>query len=305
MKLAGVIPALATPLSGEDDVDERGLRRLVRYILGAGVHGILVNGSMGCFSLLTDEEQLRAISIVVSEVNGAVPVLAGLGETGTRRALDKAEQIARTGTDYVAALLPFYMRPNQQQLFSYYSDIALAKILPVLVYDNPIHTKCNVQPETIARLCESHSNIVGVKESDPDCANLQELIHLMSTFSRFSVLTGSETLMLVGLQMGCDGAVGGLYNICPHMAVAAHEAFRQGDLGRALQLQRTMIDIAKVFQYGAIWGGFDEAMQYLGLYIRSSRAPYSTSLTEQETFQVRHILDEHLRPHLATRIVSS
>ncbi|HZQ21635.1 MAG TPA: dihydrodipicolinate synthase family protein [Terriglobales bacterium] len=305
MKLTGIIPALATPLTDEERVDEQGFRRLIQYCLDAGVDGLLVNGSMGCFPVLTDSEQLRAVSVVVAEVAGAVPVLASLGETGTRRALLKAEQFARAGADFLNVLPPFYMRPNRHQVFRHYSEIASAGILPVLVYDNPVHTKCYIQPETVAQLCESHSNIVGVKESNADCENLQELIHLTRKFSNFSVLTGSETLMLAGLQLGCDGAVGGLYNICPHMAVKLYEAFRSGDLTQASQLQRTMIEIAEVFRYGAVWGGFDEAMRYLVICNRCSGAPYFSSLTEEEALQVRRILDKHLRLHVTARVASS
>jgi dihydrodipicolinate synthase/N-acetylneuraminate lyase len=305
MELKGVFPAIATPLRGDEQVDEKGLRRLVGYLLDAKVQGLLVNGSMGGFAVLTDEEQLRAVSITVSEVGGAVPVLAGLGETGTRRALIKAERMAQTGANLLAVLPPFYMRPTQDQVFSYYSDIAMASEIPLLVYDNPVHTKCYIEPETVVRLCKAHNNIIGIKESNSDCENLQELIHLTKTFPNFSVLTASETLMLLGLQVGCTGAIGGLYNVCPHLAVETYQAFMQGDTLQAVELQRAMIDIAAIFRYGSIWGGFDEAMRYLKICIRTSGKPYASSLPPQEALKVRQILDKHLSPYVAARLASS
>src|SRR5207245_3494458 len=91
MKLTGVVPAIGTPLTDGDRVDEAGLRRLTRYVVDAGVHGILANGSMGGFAFLTDEEQIRAINIITNEVNGAIPVIGGMGETSTSRAVRKAK----------------------------------------------------------------------------------------------------------------------------------------------------------------------------------------------------------------------
>src|SRR5215469_2238565 len=92
-KVAGVVPPIGTPITQDNAVDERSLRRLTRYVLDAGVNGILANGTMGGFAFLTDDEQVRAGSIVVSEVNGAIPVMGGIGETSTSRAVRKARQI--------------------------------------------------------------------------------------------------------------------------------------------------------------------------------------------------------------------
>src|SRR5713226_1209448 len=107
-KLTGVVPPIGTPVTNQDRVDEAGLRRLARYLVDAGVAGILANGTMGGFAFLTDEEQLRAISIIVDEVNGAVPVIGGVGETSTSRAVRKAKQIQQHGVTYLSVLSPFY-----------------------------------------------------------------------------------------------------------------------------------------------------------------------------------------------------
>src|SRR6267142_551929 len=92
-RLAGVLPPIGTPVSREERVDEPGLRRLTRYIVDAGVDAILANGTMGGFAFLTDEEQVRAVSIVVAEVNGAIPVMGGVGETSTTRAIEKPSRL--------------------------------------------------------------------------------------------------------------------------------------------------------------------------------------------------------------------
>jgi len=296
MKLKGVVTPIATPLTSAEQIDEAGLRRLVRHLLSSGIRAILANGSMGGFAWLTDEDQIRAISIVVSEVNGAIPVIGGMGETGTRRAVEMAKRIAREGVDCLSALPPFYFLATQEHLVAYFSEIAAAVDLPVFLYDNPVLTKCNILPETVARLRQLVPTVVGIKESNQDSINLQELLHLMKGDPDFSVLTGSEFLILTHLQMGCDGCVGGLHNLCPHIAVGLYSAFQTGDLARARQLQRDLIEAWQVFRYGSIWGGFDEALRYLGICERATAAPYVTPLTEEESVKVRAIVDRYMRP---------
>ena len=305
MKLKGVVTPIATPLTSAEQIDEAGLRRLVRHLLSSGIRAILANGSMGGFAWLTDEDQIRAISIVVSEVNGAIPVIGGLGETGTRRAVEMAKRIAREGVDCLSALPPFYFLATQEHLVAYFSEIAAAVDLPVFLYDNPVLTKCNILPETVARLRQLVPHIAGIKESNQDSINLQELLHLMKGDSDFSVLTGSEFLILTHLQMGCGGCVGGLHNLCPHIAVGLHNAFQTGDPARARQLQRDLIEAWQVFRYGSIWGGFDEALRYLGICERATAAPYVTPLTEEERIKVRAIVDRYMRPGMNGAAIGS
>lgn len=297
-RIRGVVPPVGTPLTDGDHVDERGLRRLTRYLLDAGVHGILANGTMGGFAFLTDEEQIRAISIVVSEVNGAIPVMGGLGETSTSRAVCKAKQIAREGVTHISVLPPFYFFTAQEHLIAYYSEIAAAVDLPIFVYDNPTLTKNPIHPQTVAELRRSIPNIVGIKESNQDCSNLQCLLALMKSESEFSVLTGSEFLIVVGLQMGCDGFTAGLHNLSPQLAVALYDAFCRGDLKAAQQYQRDLIETWKLFENGHIWGAFDEGLRYLGLADRATGAPYVTKLNPDELTRIHAILDRYVKPYL-------
>lgn len=302
MKLAGIVPPIGTPLTDDDRVDERGLRNLARFLLDAGVHGLLANGSMGGFAFLTDDEQIRSISTTVAEVNGAIPVFGGLGETSSSRAVRMAKRIARTGVTHITVLPPFYYGATQEALKAYFSEIAAAVDVPILLYDNPGATKNVIQPDTIADLRRRIPSIVGIKVSNPDQVHLQAVVNLMATDSDFSVFTGSEFLSLSGLQMGCHGVVGGSHNFCPHLAVDLYDAFRAGDIARARRLQQDLIAAWDVFRHGAIWGGFDEALRYLGLCERATGRPNVATLTPEEAQAVRRILDVHVRPYLAKAV---
>jgi dihydrodipicolinate synthase/N-acetylneuraminate lyase len=299
MAFRGAVPPIGTPLTADDRVDERGLRKLNRYLLDAGVNGIFANGSMSGFAFLTDDEQVRSVGITVSEVNRAVPVMGGVGETSTSRARNLARRIAREGVDYLSVLPPFYYLANQDHLFAFFSEVASAVDIPIFLYDNPVLTKNPIHPETVARLKQAIPHLAGIKVSNSDQANLQTVLELTRHDGEFSVLTGHEFLIVVGLQMGCHGFIGGLHNVCPHIAAGLYRAFLAGDLGKAHALQQDLIATWQIFRYGAIWGAFDEALRYLGICERATGSPYVTMLADSERQAVRDILDRYVKPYLA------
>jgi 4-hydroxy-tetrahydrodipicolinate synthase len=298
LNLSGVVPAIGTPLENGDRVDEQSLRRLARYLLDSEVNGILANGSMGGFAFLTDDEQTRAISIVVSEVDGKIPVMGGIGETSTVRAVKRAKEIAGLGVTHLSLLAPFYYFATQDNLISYFSEIAGEVNLPIFLYDNPVMTKNYILPETVAHLRNSVPNIIGIKVTNPDQANLQKVIDLNGDLD-FSILTATESLTVAGLQMGCDGFISGLTNICPQIAVALYKASQKGDWELARKLQRDFSAVWQLFRFGNVWGGFDEALRYLGIAERATAAPYISRLSDDEAKGVRLILDTYLEPYMA------
>lgn len=296
-KLTGVVPPIGTAILNGERVDEPGLRRLTRYLVDAGVNGILANGTMGGFAFLSDEDQIHAVSVVVSEVNGVVPVMGCIGETSTSRAIRKAKQISGEGVTHLTVLPPFYFFATQENLRAFFSEVAAATDLPVFLYDNPVLTKNNIHPATVAHLREEIPHLAGIKESNQDCVNLQQVIEL-NRGENFSILTGSEFLILVGLQMGCDGFVGGLHNICPHMAVALYQAYLRGDIDGARKLQQDLVSTWQLFRYGNIWGAFDEALRYLDIAESATGAPYISKLMPQEASKVHAIIDKFVKPYL-------
>jgi 4-hydroxy-tetrahydrodipicolinate synthase len=208
-----------------------------------------------------------------------------------------AKRIEEEGVDAISMLPPFYFFATQEHLIAYFSEIAAAVDLPLFLYDNPVMTKNHIQPETVAKLRETIPRIKGIKVSNQDFTNLQTLVELMRRDTDFSILTGSEFLIVAALQMGCHGCVGGLHNVCPRLAVELYDAFSSGDLDTARQRQRTLIEAWQIFKYGAIWGAFDEALRWLGICERATAAPYTTALNEQDKLAVHAILEKHVRPY--------
>lgn len=295
-KLTGVIPPICTPLLADGKVDTARLRFLASHLIHSGIDGLFANGSMGGFPFLTDAEQTRAIATVVEETDGRLPVMGGLAELGTARAVARAKEVAATGATHLSVLAPLFYLTDQDQLLRYFSQIASTVDLPIVLYDNPVLTKNPLRPETVLELRRRVPNLVGIKESNQDCINLQHLLALVGGDDNFSVLTGSEHLITVGLQMGVDGAVGGLHNLHPAAAVKLYRSFRAGDVATAESQQRILVELAGIFAIGGIWGSFEEAMRYLGLAERIAGDPYFAPVTRAQSDTIRAMLSAHVAP---------
>lgn len=288
MKLKGMVPPIGTPLNADETVDEKGLRKLVNHLINGGVDGIFVNGSMGCFALLTDAEQLRAIEIVGDEVNGRVPVVAGISDTGTKRVIEKTKIIEKFKVDYLTAVAPYFFRLTQQQGKRFFQEVANVAQKPVLIYNNPYLTPLDFEVSTLLELAEE-PNIVGLKDSNQDFNRLTGLFEAFRGKEGFTIMLGTELLIPQGLMMGADGAIGGAHNIAPRFAAELYQAHLAEDYETSFARSRDLAKICNIFQYGAIWGGFEAALQLLGICEKSVFEPYSVA-TAEDKGKVREIL---------------
>lgn len=245
---------------------------------------------MGAFALLSDLKQARAVEIVVDEVRGRVPVLAGAADTGTRRVIDKARQMASLGADYLTILPPFYFGLDAESIRRFYREIADAVPLPVFIYDNPATTKYSIPLETVFELSDI-PNIAGIKESDQDCQRWQGLISRFRDHPNFTVLIGTEGLFKLAMMMGADGVVAGLHNLAPAMAVKLYRSVVSGDFEEADRLQQRLIDLFAIFTCGAgIWGAFEIALQSLGICEKVTASPYDSPVDKTVRERVEAIL---------------
>jgi dihydrodipicolinate synthase/N-acetylneuraminate lyase len=291
-KLNGVVTPIGTPLTDDERVDEGGMRKLVNHLLENGVHGLAVNTTMGGFALISESEQLKAVEIVIDEVRGRVPILAGASDTGTRRTIEKAKLIASLGPDYLIILPPYYFVMDVNPIERFYREITEAVTMPIFLYNNPYTTKYKMPLETIFKLGEL-PNVVGIKESDQDCERWQELIFHFKGDSGVTVIVGTEALVKVAVVMGADAVMGGLHNIAPGIAVQLYEAVKSGRLDEADRLQLRLNNLFNLFKQEDLWGGFEAALQFLGICKKATASPYS-SLPEAGRKRVEDILRSYL-----------
>lgn len=299
LHLGGVVPPLVTPLDEHGELDRASLERLVGFQLDAGVEGLFVGGSSGEVALLDSGQRREALEVVVGVAAGAVPVLAGAIDTGTRRVIEQARAAERLGVDGVVTTAPFYVKPNHEEIVAHFRQVHAAVNLPVVAYDIPGAVVTRLTPDVVAELAD-RGFAVACKDSSGDLASFREILRRTEVLA-FDVLTGSELFADVALELGASGVVPGVGNVDPHGYVRMVRAARAGDHGTARAEQRRLtrlFDIVAVADRGRVGptagalGSFKAALALRGVIAGAATAAPLSPLNEVETREIAKILDE-------------
>ena len=274
----GIIPAMVTPLTPDDEINELALRKLTNYLIEGGVHGLFPTGSQGEFWALSADEKRRVWEVVVEGTNGRLPVYAGTAAITTRETITLTRLAEKAGVDAVSILTPFYVAPNDAELYDHYRAIAEATSLPVVLYTNPARTGVKISPDLLARLAEIE-NIVGIKDSSGDLELTAEYIRVAPP--DFAVLMGRDTLILAGLLYGAKGAIAATANVAPALVVSIYERFKAGDLDGAKRAQVALAPLRLAFSWGTFPVVIKEALDLIGMEGGPARAPVGPLSPEQ------------------------
>lgn len=215
MALSGSITALATPFGVRDgalDLDACG--RLIDAQLSGGTRAIVMAGSTGEAAALDDAEFTALLEFAVARIGKRIPVLAGTGLSATKKTIAQTRRARDAGVDFALVVAPAYVRPTQEGMYRHYSEVAEAGGLPVVLYNVPSRTACDLLPETVARLAR-HGNIVGIKEARPEAERMHALLALRS--AQFCVLSGDDPTALRAIVDGADGVISVASNVAPAM----------------------------------------------------------------------------------------
>ncbi len=230
----GVCTALVTPFD-QGRIDGKALRRLIRRQMEAGVSALLVCGTTGEGSTLRPEGWESAVGLTVDTVAGQVPAIAGTGTNDLRRTLRRGRLAADLGADAQLVVTPHYNKTTQDGLVDYYTQVADASRLPVILYNVPGRTGLNMRPETALRLA-GHPNIAGVKEASGDLAQLA----LLAQSGALPVYCGSDRLNAAALQLGAVGVISVVSNLLPQDVAQLCSALKKGCVATANARQRAM-----------------------------------------------------------------
>jgi 4-hydroxy-tetrahydrodipicolinate synthase len=266
----GIIPAMVTPLTVDDEINESALRKLTNYLIEGGVHGLFPVGSQGEFWALSAEEKRRVWEVVVEETNGRVPVYAGTAAITTRETIALTRLAEKAGVDAVSILTPFFVSPGVDELYAHYCAVAESTSLPILLYSNPARTGVKISPDLLARLAELE-NIVGIKDSSGDLQVTAEYIRVAPR--DFAVLMGRDTLIFAGLLYGAKGAIAATGNVAPALVVSIYERFRAGDMDGARRAQEALAPLRLAFSWGTFPVVIKEALDLIGMEGGPARAP--------------------------------
>jgi 4-hydroxy-tetrahydrodipicolinate synthase len=270
LSIHGIVPAVVTPLHGDEEVNEPALRRLVNHLIESGVHGLFVLGSQGEFWAFDRVEAQRILETAVEEAAGRVPVYGGATALTTRETIARTLLAEQAGVDAVSVLTPFFVSPSPQELYEHYAAVAAATNLPIMLYNNPGRTGVKLAPDTVAQLALIE-NIIGIKDSSGELALTAEYLRL--TPDDFAVLMGNDALIFAGLVQGCVGAIAASANVIPRLVVEIYDRFQVGDLDGARTAQEQLAPLRGAFNWGTFPVVIKEAMDLAGWDAGPARQP--------------------------------
>ena len=235
----GMATAIITPMT-KDGIDYEALGRLIEFQIENGINAIVVMGTTGENATIEPEDQTKVIRFTVEKVNKRVPVIAGTGTNNTAHVLHNTKNACEAGADAVLVVTPYYNKATQNGLIQHFTTIADASTVPVILYNVPGRTGCNLLPKSVAKLAE-HPNIVAIKEATGNMAQMVEIRKLCG--DKIDVYSGEDALSVAMMAMGGKGTISVLSNVAPKEAVAMTDACIRGDYAAAAKMQCDLLPL--------------------------------------------------------------
>ena len=287
--IRGVIPPLATPLTPDGALDERGLRRLIRKLLRAGCHGLFMLGGTGEGIFVTDLVYEKTIDVTMDEVAGSAPVLVGVSDSSTGRAIARGRLAARLGADVLISNPPYMGQMSPPVVYDHFVRLAGETEMPVMLYNVPPSIPTNITVETVARLAE-HENIIGMKDS----ASYTHLTRVLQATqgAGFRVLCGVENFFMASMLAGSVGGTLASANVWPEISVRAYETCLSGNWVSAQEAQDKLsifIEIAYRLNWVLVCKYALSLMDVCGETV----ARPANELTKEDKLTVKKWLAEH------------
>ena len=235
----GMATAMITPMNARGiDFDTMG--RFIDWQIASGINALVVMGTTGENATIEPEDQKKVIAYTVEKVAKRVPVIAGTGTNNTEHVLHNTKNACEVGADAILVVTPYYNKATQNGLIKHFTTVADASTVPMILYNVPGRTGCNLLPKTIAKLAE-HPNIAAVKEATGSMAQMVEIMHLCG--DKLDVYSGEDALTVPMMAMGAKGTISVLSNVAPKQSVAMTDACLRGDYAAAAKLQCDLLPL--------------------------------------------------------------
>ncbi len=235
--------ALVTPFLQNGDVDYEGLRRLVDFHVEHKTDAIIVCGTTGESATQSVEEHLESISVVAEQANGRIPVIAGAGSNDTNTAIEISQESEKCGVDGLLIVTPYYNKCTQGGLVQHYTKVAESTDLPIIMYNVPSRTGCNILPATAVKIAKEVDNIVAIKEASGNISQVAELAALAN--GCIDIYSGNDDQILPLMSLGGIGVISVTANIIPDDTHDLCQKFFEGDIEGARALQLKAIELCK------------------------------------------------------------
>lgn len=287
----GVYPAVTTKFTADDKLDLKTFGLNINAQLEAGVSGIVLGGTLGEASTLSNEEKTVLVKETINLVEGKIPVIINVAEQSTKGAIKAAETAQKNGAHGLMLLPPMRYKATDHEALVYFKEIAAATDLPIMIYNNPVDYKIEVTPDMFEEL-QTVKNIQAVKESTRDISNVTRMINRFG--DRYKILTGVDTLGLESLLMGADGWVAGLVCAFPRETVAIFRLAKAGKIEEALMVYRWFLPLLELDVNPQLVQNIKLAEVATGIGTENVRAP-RLPLLGDERKRVLRIIDLALK----------
>jgi 4-hydroxy-2-oxoglutarate aldolase len=277
--LNGLLLPVTTPFKADEDIDLEGLTANIEKWNGAGLTGYVVLGSTGERANLDEREYLRVIETARRATPDALTFIAGAGQQSTRGTTSEIERASASGADAVLVITPSFYRSaiTQAALIDYYTAVADAAKIPVLLYSMPDLTGITIEPETAAQLCR-HANIIGMKDSSNDVERFSRTVELVH--DNFAMMIGNGTVFANALRAGARGGILAVGCCAPELCLEIYRAFAANDHARATAFQERLTPLARAVTKTYGIGGLKAAMEMAGYVGGAVRAPLRRPVEE-------------------------
>ena len=284
----GVFPALTTKFTSEDKLDFELFKKNLAAQLTAGVHGVILGGTLGEASVLSNEEKSDLMKFTVDQVDGAVPVVMNIAEGSTREAVRLAREAEEQGALGLMLLPPMRYKSDDRETVNYFKTVADSTRLPIMIYNNPVDYKVEVTLDMFAELTEK-KNIQAVKESTRDVSNVTRMINRFG--DRFKILCGVDTLAMEAMLLGAQGWVAGLVCAFPDETVAIYKLVQAGMITEALKIHRWFLPLLELDLHTKLVQYIKLAEAETGIGSEYVRAPRLTLVGEERERILKIIRD--------------
>ncbi|MBO9593959.1 MAG: dihydrodipicolinate synthase family protein [Niabella sp.] len=282
----GIYPALLTPFTEDGSIDFEMFAKNIEAQITAGVHGIILAGTLGEASTLETDEKFELLQAALQQVKGRIPVILNISENTTKHAVEFAKRAKASGADGLMLLPPMRYKADNREVVTYFKTVAGATDLPILIYNNPVDYGIYVTLDMFEELIECPT-IRAVKESTRDVTNITRMINRFG--SRIKILCGIDTVCLESLMLGADGVVAGLVDAFPKETVALYRYQQSGNLQKALEVYRWFMPLLELDIHPKLVQYIKLAATSEGISTPHVRAP-RLPLTGEEASRIRQII---------------
>ncbi|HYF68299.1 MAG TPA: dihydrodipicolinate synthase family protein [Ohtaekwangia sp.] len=291
MTWKGVFPAVTTKFTSDDKLDFKTFEKNLNAQIEAGVNGIIIGGTLGESSVLSQNEKEDLLNFTIEKVGGKIPVVLNIAEGATRDAVAIAENAKKNGISGLMLLPPMRYKSDHRETVAYFKSVAAATDLQIMIYNNPVDYKVEVTLDMFEELV-SAKNIDAVKESTRDVVNVTRMINRFG--DRFSIMSGVDTLALESLVVGAKGWVAGLVCAFPKETVAIYNLVMQGKIQEAVDINRWFMPLLELDTFAKLVQYIKLAEAEVGLGTETVRAP-RLALTGVEREEVLKVIRDAVK----------